>query len=44
VDNLKEMIAGIQKNFNQLAAQSQELAASSEEVSATIEEVASTTS
>lgn len=42
-DNLKEMIAEISTNAEQLASHSQELAASSEEVSATVEEVASTT-
>jgi len=43
IDNLKEMLAGIQRSANNLAAQSQEMASSSEEVSATVEEMASTT-
>lgn len=43
VDNLKFMIADIQKSTDRITAHSQELASTSEEVNATVEEVASTT-
>jgi methyl-accepting chemotaxis protein len=42
VDNLKVIVADIQKNSDQLSSHSQGLAATSEEVNATVEEVAST--